>query len=71
MRQRISKMIAEQRTISWMSTTDALEKLGEGGMKMTAPTLIKLIVRGEIVGKKVGKKYFITVKSIENLLGRD
>jgi hypothetical protein len=55
--------------IQWMSTSQAIEKLAAGGMKLTAPTLLRMIDREEILGKRVGKKFFVSVEDIENLLG--
>ena len=68
MRRAIKQIIQQEKNTRWMSTTDAVEKIRAGGMGMTIPTLIKLILRGEIGGKKVGKRYFVSVQSIENLL---
>jgi len=51
-----------------MSTTDAVERIRTAGMGMTIPTLIQLIHRGEIIGKKVGKRFFVSSESIEALL---
>jgi hypothetical protein len=55
--------------IRWMGTTEALEKLAMGGMRITGPTLLRMIDREEILGKRVGKKFFVSVEDIENLLG--
>jgi hypothetical protein len=70
MRRAIRQLISEQlqRTTAWLSTGEALEKLRVGGMRITAPTLIAMIHREEVIGKRVGKKFFITTESIENLL---
>jgi hypothetical protein len=54
--------------LQWMSTTEAVERLAEGGMKLTAPTLLRMVNREEILGKRVGKKFFVSVDDIENLL---
>jgi hypothetical protein len=69
MRKAIKQLISQQGNTTWMSTQEAVSRIRAAGMKMTIPTLIKLIVRGEIEGKKVGKRYFVATQSIENLLG--
>jgi hypothetical protein len=68
MRQKIKQLISQRRATQWLNTGDALDKLAEGGMVLTGPTLIAMIRRGELIGKRVGKKFFITTESIENLL---
>jgi hypothetical protein len=68
MRQKIKQLISQQRATQWLNTGDALDKLAAGGMVLTGPTLIAMIRRGELIGKRVGKKFFITTESIENLL---
>ena len=69
MRQRIKAIIQQHTSTQWMSTQEAIERIRESGMRMTPPTLIKLVNRGELVGKRVGARYFISTESIENLLG--
>jgi hypothetical protein len=71
MRKAISRMISEQlsqRKVSWMNTTEAIEKLNMAGMRMSLPTLIKLIRTEQLEGKKVGVRYFVTTEAIETLL---
>jgi hypothetical protein len=68
MRQAIKEIIDARLHTTWMATGDALKKLAAGGMKMSLPTLIKLIRTGELSGKQVGARYFVSRESIEQLL---
>jgi hypothetical protein len=68
MRRAIKQIMQAHSSTSWTSTNDAIEKLRAGGMRMSLPTLIKLLRKGEIIGKQLGKRWFVSVKSIENLL---
>lgn len=68
MRKAIKQLISQRRQTTWLQTGEALEKLHAAGMRITPPTLIAMIRRGELVGKRVGKKYFILTESIENLV---
>jgi len=70
-RKRINNIIEANRTTAWMSASDALDRINESGMKMSAPTLLKLIKTGEIAGgKKVGVRWFVPVSSIEKLVSK-
>jgi hypothetical protein len=68
MRQAIKTIIQQRSTATWLATGAALEKLAAGGMKMSLPTLIKLIRTKEIEGKQVGARYFVSRESIDALL---
>ncbi len=71
MRKAIRQMMQERSSRQgavWMNTGEAIEKLIQGGMRMSLPTLIKLIRTEQLEGKKVGVRYFVTTEAIENLL---
>ena len=69
MRKAIKQIIQQHRsTYSWMSTQEAVDMIKDAGMRMTIATLIKLVHRGEIEGKKVGKRFFVSRQSIESLV---
>jgi hypothetical protein len=68
MRRAIKQKMQEHSSTTWISSIEAHRKLKAGGMKMCLPTLLKLLRRGEITGKQLGKKWFVSNESIENLL---
>jgi hypothetical protein len=68
MRKAIRQMMQEHHSTPWIGTQEAIQRLRAGGMKMSLPTLIKLLRKGEIVGKQLGVRWFVSVDDIENLL---
>jgi hypothetical protein len=54
--------------MQWVSIPDAAAMLKRRGVKMSAPTLIRLVRDGEVKGMKIGNRFFVSKEEVERIL---
>jgi hypothetical protein len=63
-----SRWVERIKEMPWIPLSDALFMLRQQGIKLTGTTMIKRIRAGDVEGKMLGGRWFITQSAIDKML---
>jgi len=54
--------------MQWITLAEAVAMLNKNGIKITPPTLLKLIKNKEVEGQQLGNRYFTTEEAMQKII---